>query len=199
MRPAAAARAPVAVTGLTNAIAHDCTLVATNTERQQRDRCRQRDAAGRRALTLIGVVSQVPRGRGPFDVVVDRSAAINGAVQVEPRAADAGGSGHAVVFQFNAPVTSVTGAARSTIRPPRLPAAPRQAPRCGGHANRRGGQKRVTVSVPTVNGTAVNASASRAIHARRPAERRRQRSAADVSAAGRTAAASPPPPVSART
>ncbi len=154
--------APVAVTGLANAIAHDCTLVATNAEGSSATSAAVSVTPQAGApLTLIGVVSRKSHAAaGPFDVVVDRSAAINGAVSVEPRAADAGG-GHAVVFQFNAPVTSVAGAAAVDD----AAAAVASSAAASGHdavvtLTGVADKKRVTVSVPNVNGTAVNAAAS---------------------------------------
>ncbi len=57
-------------------------------------------------VNLVRVLSRKMHGSlGPFDVPVDTSAAIAGAVSVEPRAI---GTGHAVVFEFDGPVVSVS-------------------------------------------------------------------------------------------
>ena len=61
------------------------------------------------ALALTGVVSRkIHTGVvGNADRVLDRNAAIDGALTVEPRAIN---SGHSIIFQFDAAVSSVVGA-----------------------------------------------------------------------------------------
>jgi hypothetical protein len=59
-------------------------------------------------VTLIAVQSRKVHGAaGPFDLPIDTNPPV-GALTVEPRAI---GAGHNIVFQFSAPVTSVTSAA----------------------------------------------------------------------------------------
>jgi hypothetical protein len=57
------------------------------------------------AISLVAVVSRKTHGTaGTFDLPIDRTVAITGAVTVEPRII---GAGHTIVFQFNSAVTSV--------------------------------------------------------------------------------------------
>ncbi|MBL0122654.1 MAG: beta-propeller fold lactonase family protein [Betaproteobacteria bacterium] len=75
------------------------------------------------AATLTAVQSRKVHGAGTFDVTVDTSQSIAGAVTVESR--EIGATGHQIVFQFDAPVTShgtpsafdETGAAIGTLVP----------------------------------------------------------------------------------
>lgn len=56
-------------------------------------------------VNLTRVLSRKTHGAaGPFDLVIDHSIAIGGALTIEPRAI---GSGHQIVFQFDGPVTGV--------------------------------------------------------------------------------------------
>ncbi len=65
-------------------------------------------AAGGPAPVLVSVVSRKTHGSvGTFDLPIDRAPAITGAVSVEPRVI---GSGHAIVFNFDQPVTTFVGA-----------------------------------------------------------------------------------------
>jgi Hydrazine synthase alpha subunit middle domain len=158
-----ATTAPIAVTSLANGTSYDCTVTAAN-------------AAGSGAasspvsvtpqagapLTLIGVASRKTHGAaGTFDVVIDRTAAIDGAISIESRASGAGGTGHSIVFQFNAPITTVEPVSAvddvSAVIASSATASGHDAiVTLAGVADR----KRATVSVPSVNGITVNASAS---------------------------------------
>ncbi|MBL0124765.1 MAG: hypothetical protein IPP88_19305 [Betaproteobacteria bacterium] len=54
---------------------------------------------------LTGVLSRKLHGpAGPFDLAIDQTVPIGGAITVEPRTI---GSGHTIVFQFDAPIISV--------------------------------------------------------------------------------------------
>lgn len=65
-------------------------------------------AAGGPAPVLVSVASRKTHGSaGTFDLPIDRTPAITGAVSVEPRVI---GSGHAIVFNFDQPVTTFIGA-----------------------------------------------------------------------------------------
>lgn len=109
-------------------------------------------------LTLIGTVSRKSHaGSGDFDIPIV-PAAIDAAVSVEPRAP---GSGHQVVFQFNATITSfgsvsVTDDAMTTVPASSALSGASVVVTIPAIADR----KRVTVTLPSVNGVSVNAAAS---------------------------------------
>ena len=85
----------VGTTFTTAAIASACTVAASFTQN----------------VTLVSVNSRKVHGAaGTYNLPVDRSALINGAVTVEPRVI---GAGHSIVFQFSAPVT-ILGTASAT-------------------------------------------------------------------------------------
>lgn len=152
--------APIAVSGLVNGSSYQCNVIASNatgTSAPSASVSVTPQAAA--PLTLIGVVSRKTHvGRGVFDIPLSTAIPIAGPVSVEPRARR---DGHRIVFQFNATVTSVSSvnvldetsafvSASTTFAGNevvvQLPAV----------AN----NKRVAVSVPTVNGIAVNAAVS---------------------------------------
>jgi len=106
------------------------------------------------AISLVSAASRKNHGAaGPFDIAIDLTQAIAGAVTVEPRAL---GLGHKVVFLFSNAITA-TGAPASTV---------------GGTVAGFSGNEvivtvtgvadasRATVSLSNVNGANVNASAS---------------------------------------
>ena len=74
------------------------------------------------AITLTVVQSRKAHGTATYDLPIDTTQTIGGAVTVESRAI---GSGHQIVFQFDAPVTAVgspsavdeTGASVGTLTP----------------------------------------------------------------------------------
>ncbi len=154
------ATAPIPVSGLANATAYNCSVTAANASGSSAASTTVSVTPSASApLTLLGVKSRKTHSTsGVFDIAIDNTIPITGPVSVEPRIIDAG---HRVVFQFNAtvssfgPVTTVDDAAATITATPTqsanevivtLPAVP--------------DKKRVTVSLPTVNGIAVNASAS---------------------------------------
>ncbi len=150
---------PIRVQHLANATAYTCTVSATNAAGTSPES----NAAGvapmaGTSLSLIGTVARKSHAAsGNFDIAIV-PAAIDGAVSVEPRAI---GSGHQVVFQFNAVVNS-TGSV-SAIDDTMASVATTTAlsnneviVTIPAIANGR----RVTVTLPSVNGTVVNASAS---------------------------------------
>jgi len=111
------------------------------------------------ALALTAVQSRKTHvGAGVFDIPVDTSVPISGAVSVECRAI---GTGHTIVFQFNIPITS-TGTVSSVDS---------AAAAIGSASAAISGSdvvvtltgipdnKRVTISLSGVNGTALNVSA----------------------------------------
>lgn len=160
---ATTATAPIAVTGLANGTSYDCTVSAANAAGSGTASASVNVAPQAGApLALIGVTSRKTHGSaGTFDVAIDRTAAIDGAVSVESRASGAGGTGHSIVFQFNAPITTVEPVsavddASAAIASSATASGHDAIVTLTGVADR----KRVTVSVPSVNGTAVNASAS---------------------------------------
>ncbi len=158
-----AATAPVPVTGLVNGTGYDCTVSAANASGSGAASASVNVTPQAGApLTLIGVSSRKTHGAaGTFDVAIDRTVAIDGAVSVESRASGAGGTGHSIVFQFNAPVTTVESVsavddASASITSSATASGHDAIVTLTGVADR----KRVTVSVPSINGTTVNASAS---------------------------------------
>ena len=100
----AGAGSPITVAGLTDGLLYFCSVTATNT-------------MGTSAVSatvdvtplpiLLAAVSRKTHGpAGPFDIIIDTSQLIGGLVTTEPRASDAGGAGHKVVFQFDGPITA---------------------------------------------------------------------------------------------
>lgn len=154
------ATSPIAVSGLTNGTVYACAVTAIN-------------AAGSSApsatvsvtplastpLTLIGVTSRKTHGAaGVFQVPINDTILINGAVNVESRGI---GVGHNIVFQFNANIISIGSV--TAIDESTASVAATATP----NANEvvvtlptLTDNKRVTVSLPMVNGVSINKSAS---------------------------------------
>ncbi len=98
----------VTVTGLTNGVAYDCTVSASNSVGAGPASSSVRvTPIAPPVPMLVEVVSQKTHASaGTFELVIDRAPAINGAVTVEPRGIGSGvGSGHTIVFRFSAPIT----------------------------------------------------------------------------------------------
>jgi hypothetical protein len=99
-------QSPIVVSGLTNGITYSCSVVAVNGVGNSA-------ASGAALVTpvsptppsLTAVLSRKTHGAaGTFDLPLDTSQLIGGAVTVESRAI---GVGHTIVFQFDGPVTSL--------------------------------------------------------------------------------------------
>ena len=93
----------ITVSGLTNGVAVTCTVTAANAISSSVPSTASNSVTPV-ALTLLGVQSRKPHGAaGNFDVPVDTTQPITGIVSVEPRTI---GSGHVIVFQFDAAINS---------------------------------------------------------------------------------------------
>ena len=154
------ATAPVAVAGLTNATAYACAVTANNAAGAGPSSATVSvTPMAATPLTLIGVASRKIHGAaGVFDIPINNSIPIDGPVNVEPRVI---GAGHSLVFQFNATVDSigpVTAIDESMVAVTATPAQSRNEVIVS--LPTMPNNKRVTVSLPTINGIALNASAS---------------------------------------
>ena len=156
------ATAPIAVAGLINGTVYDCAVTANNTAGSSAASATVSVTPTAVApLTLIGVTSRKTHAAaGVFDVPVNSAIPITGAVSVEPRAMTAG-TGHRIVFQFNATVNSV---GLVTVVDEMAATVVATTTQLGNEVivslTAIADNKRVTVSVPMVNGIAINASAS---------------------------------------
>ncbi len=107
------------------------------------------------ALVPVAVRSRKTHiGAGPFDVPIETGIAIGGPVTVEPRGI---GSGHTLVFQFNAPVNSFASVSASPVGSVSAITAGNEVivTLTGVPDNQR-----VTISLTDVNGAGVNVDAS---------------------------------------
>jgi len=99
---------PLTVTGLTNFVTVNCSVIATNSAGSSPASATV-SVTPQPDLALSSVVSRKTHGAaGTYDVVVDTAIAIGGAVTVESRAI---GAGHTILFQFNVPITAAGTAA----------------------------------------------------------------------------------------
>ncbi len=115
-------------------------------------------------FSLIAVQSRKLHGLvGSFDLTIDSTIAISGAISVEPRTI---GAGHTIVFQFSGPVTSVGGVSSldasstavgsATFGVPPIPGNEVVVTLTGVPDNQR-----ATIALTNINGVAtINASAS---------------------------------------
>ena len=152
---------PLTVAGMTNGSSYACSVFATN-------------AAGNSAnsgmvnvtpsalppLALAALQSRKTHGSaGDFDILINRTIPISGAVDVEPRTI---GLGHRLLFQFNNPIT-VTGSV-SVTDAASMPVGAASAVSSGNVVvvtlTGIPDNKRVTVSLTNVNGVATSFTAS---------------------------------------
>lgn len=154
------ATAPIPVAGLVNGTPYDCAVTASSTGGTGAASAPVNVTPSALApLTLIGVKSRKTHGSaGPFDISIDGNIPIGGAISVEPRAI---GTGHDVVFQFNATINSFGAVTAVDDVAATVPATPAIT---GNEVVVRltvvPDNKRVTISLPSVNGIAVNATPS---------------------------------------
>lgn len=107
---------PLNVINLVNNVATTCSVVAINTQGAGTPSAAVPVTPSANAtLTLVSAVSRKTHGAaGNFDLPIDIGQTINGAVSTEPRFI---GSGHTLVFQFNAPVSLP---ATASVDPPTI-------------------------------------------------------------------------------
>ncbi len=97
---------PITVTSLTNGTPYSCTVTATNSLGTGPASASLNVTPSNAAtLTLLGVKSRKTHTgfASPFEIPIDTSVALAGAVTTEPRLI---GTGHQIVFQFNNPITA---------------------------------------------------------------------------------------------
>jgi len=109
---ASRATSPITVGGLANGTTYTCSVSATNSAGAGASSGTVTvTPSAAAALALAQVQSRKTHAAaGTFDIVVDATQPVGGAVSVEPRAI---GTGHKVVFQFNAAIVA-TGAVACT-------------------------------------------------------------------------------------
>jgi hypothetical protein len=110
---AAGARSPINVTGLANDTPVNCSVTAVNAQGNSAPSAAVPVTPTASApLTLVNVVSRKTHGAvGVFDLDIDATQGIGGAISVEPRFI---GNGHTLVYQFN---KSVAGPASVSVNP----------------------------------------------------------------------------------
>jgi hypothetical protein len=150
---------PIRVQPLANSTAYTCTVSATNASGSgPASAAASVTPLAGAPLSLIGTVSRKSHAAsGNFDIAIV-PAAIDGAVSVEPRAI---GGGHQIVFQFNAAINStgsvsVIDDAMASVSATTATSGNEVVVTIPAVAN----GKRVTVTLPSANGIAVNATAS---------------------------------------
>jgi hypothetical protein len=158
---ASRASSPITVGGLANGTTYSCSVTATNTAGAGAPSGTVSVTPSAAApLALVQVQSRKTHGAaGTFDIPVDTTQPVGGAVSVEPRAI---GGGHKIVFQFNGAI-----AATGTVACTDASAAPIGS--CAAVAVGNDVEvtltgipdnRRVTVSLANVNGAGVNVAAA---------------------------------------
>lgn len=99
---------PIGVSGLTNGTSYTCSVTATNAFGTGPSSAQVMVTPSNvAALSVVAVHSRRTHGTaGIFDLPITTGILIGGSVTVEPRLV---GAGHQIVFEFNSPVTSLTG------------------------------------------------------------------------------------------
>ena len=158
---ASRATSPVTVSGLANGTTYTCSVTATNAAGPGTPSGTVSVTPSAAApLSLVQVQSRKTHGAaGTFDIPIDATQPVGGAVSVEPRAI---GAGHQVVFQFNGAIAatgtvSCTDASASPIGSCSAAAVGNdvEVSLTGIPDNRR-----VTVSLANVNGAGLNVAAA---------------------------------------
>lgn len=115
---AAASATSVVVTGLSGFVQYSCSMTATNGVGTGVASNNVNVVPTTGPLTLLDVYSRKVHGTtGSYNLLIDKTIAIAGAVSVEPRAI---GTGHTIVFLFNNPISqpgtvSVTDSAAAAL------------------------------------------------------------------------------------
>jgi alpha-tubulin suppressor-like RCC1 family protein/mono/diheme cytochrome c family protein len=154
---------PMLVQGLTDGQTYTCSVTATNASGTGPSSTASNSVVPGTTPSvpnLIGVVSRKTHATaGTFDLPVDSSIPIGGAVTIESRVI---GAGHLLVFQFDAPVTAVSGVTAVNAAMVAVGAVSAVPTGSEIHVTLAGvaDNSRVTVSVPLVNGGASSAAAS---------------------------------------
>lgn len=154
---------PITVSPLTNGTPYNCSVSATNSLGTGPSSATVSVTPAAGALSLISVVSRKTHGvAGTFDVPINFATALAGSVSVEPRTALGAPAAHTIVFQFSGQVTAtgtpdardaanaVVGSVSATFSGSEVTVTISGVP----------DNKRLTVSLAGVNGTALNVSAS---------------------------------------
>jgi len=158
---ASAGVSPITVTGLTNGDLYSCSATASNIAGTGPASATVNvTPVASPPLSLVAVLSRKTHGAaGVFDIPIDTSVPIGGAVTVESRAI---GAGHTLVFQFNQPINA-TGTA-SAVNAASNPVGTINAVATGSEVTVTlagvGDNQRATVTLDGVNGTAFAAGTS---------------------------------------
>ena len=148
-RSAEASNSPITLSGLTGGVSVSCSVSARNADGSSVASAATNNVT---PIRLTAVQSRKSHGdAGTFDIEIERTATIDGAFTVEPRAR---GAGHNLIFQFEG---VVTGAGTATMVPGGSattsldPARPNEVVvNLGSVAENR----RITVTLANVNGSA---------------------------------------------
>ena len=152
---------PIDVTGLTNGTQYSCSVSATNFYGTVVSSTLVVTPILNAAIALVAVKSRKFHGAaGAQFLTIDASALIGGNISIEPRGS--GSAGHTIVFYFNGPIASLglvtakdaIGTSFGTVSASRMGNTV-EVTLLGAPDN-----KRVTITLPGVNGNATNFAAS---------------------------------------